>query len=103
MEHYGKALPNWIAIAACALVVLAGCSSSGGPEFRFEANASSIEYPPEDAEEATRRQRLKRYLDDNGLCPDGYEITRRLPVVIDEIRLGTPYRIIYEGHCTRPA
>ena len=67
----------------------------------FEYKAIADVLYPEDSEsaEAKRHQWLERYLADNGLCPNGYEITQRRAVHRFRGLLGTIVDIFYVGRC----
>ncbi len=94
------------------VTVLAGCSSYdriqgttfepiGTGEFRFVAFADSI-YPLDSpGGERERMLWLEQYLADNKLCPAGYTVTERKPVIltVSPIGLGNTYRVFYRGRC----
>ncbi len=67
----------------------------------FEYKAAADAAYPEDSEsaEAKRHQWLERYLADNGLCPNGYEITQRRAVHRFRGLLGSLVDIFYVGRC----
>ena len=100
---------RWWVTAAAALG-LAACASVDRPamtefeplgesEFRYEATADVV-YPAESATaEAERMSWLETYLADNSLCPSGYEITERKPVLVQQAALGDVHRIYYTGTC----
>ena len=89
--------------SACASVDRLQMSSfepMPGQEFRFVADSASLQYPTDSAEgEAVRRAWLEKYLADNGLCPRGYEIVERKPVVTQQTAFGPAHRIFYRGRC----
>lgn len=98
-------------LSMAALALLAGCASydrhamtsfePSGDSFRFEANADPVIYPLDSAAaEQDRMVWLETYLSQNNMCPDGYTITERKPVITGEPLTGTDYRIFYQGHCT---
>jgi hypothetical protein len=96
---------------ACVLLatglLLSGCSTdklhtsftttNSGFEFKGVANA---EHPLDDpTAETWRHGLLESYLLENHLCPNGYAITERSPVLVEHTASGDHYDVIYEGHC----
>jgi hypothetical protein len=98
------------AILALALAAMAtGCATADkvtesefrpvGEGFEYRAKASAS-YPESSAgAEAQRMDWLRQYLSDAGLCPNGYEITKRTPVLQQRALLADIYDIYYEGRC----
>ena len=92
------------------LCLLAACSSVdrlamtefrpiGDSAFEYKAKADAM-YPDDTVSaEATRLKWLKQYLEDNGYCPTGYEITERLVVTRFQGLLGNLVDIFYTGRC----
>lgn len=65
--------------------------------FEFVAAGSALDYPEDSpAAEKVRMDWLRTWLDDNGMCPDGYKITQRKPVKVGAFGA----RIYYLGECT---
>lgn len=62
--------------------------------FRYQAGADLV-YPLEGEGERYRLEWLEQYLTDNGLCSNGYEITKRTPVVTSP----GVHLVYYEGKC----
>jgi hypothetical protein len=88
-------------VASCATLDKSATSFEIQEEdkFVYEAWADAI-YPLEEKEaEDYRISFLKEYLADNNLCPNGYEISRRQPILKDKALLGPSYRIFYYGKC----
>jgi hypothetical protein len=49
--------------------------------------------------EAVRMEWLEKYLADNGVCPDGYTLTDRKAVLVNDwVGEGT-HKIYYQGEC----
>jgi hypothetical protein len=66
--------------------------------FRYRGLANAIyEIDTEDGE-AWRMEILQSYLTDNDICPKGYEITSRKPVVVNG-KGGSVYWVHYQGRC----
>jgi hypothetical protein len=93
-------------IAALGLL-LAGCTTdklntsftttATGFEFKGVANAA---HPLDDpTAEAWRLGYLENYLEGNHLCPTGYTVTQRTPIVVNHTASGDAYDVIYDGHC----
>jgi len=73
-------------------------SVRGGFKFRAIADAAYPEASP--GGEAWRMTWLARNLKDNRVCPNGYVITSRKPVLLSTGTLGSIYDVYYEGRCT---
>lgn len=95
-----------ISLVMGLLLSSAGCSSydravgtrfEPGGDGTFEYEAYGVDSP---SAEATRMEWLRQYLGDNGLCPDGYEIIDRRPVVTRTGLLENGYTVYYKGRCT---
>lgn len=96
--------------AAAAALSLAACASQDraaltefepleAGAFRYEATSGPA-YPLDSpTAEAERIRWLERYLADNALCPDGYQITERKVVLTDQVLFGDIHRIYYSGAC----
>jgi len=95
-------------LASCGILgAVAGCATLDRPLvtdfrpvtdsiFEYRAQASALEYPADSpAAEEVRMQWLRTWLDDNAMCPAGYEITDRR-----EVKVGFGARIWYRGRCT---
>ena len=100
-------------LAALALILaaaLGGCAEkdrlaatqfkpTGPATFEYDAKAD-VSYPASSENAETDRMAwLKTYLDDNGLCPKGYEITGRNAVLLRHAILGDVHQIYYTGRC----
>jgi hypothetical protein len=70
---------------------------SGGFEFRAIADAAYPEASPNG--EAWRMKWLDGRLKESGVCPNGYAITSREPVLLSTGALGSIYDVYYEGRC----
>lgn len=93
-----------------AAILIAGCAShdrlamtefellDGGP-FRYVADTSLVYPLSTDQAEATRADWLEAYLADNGICPDGYTITERKTVQINDWIGEGVHKIYYTGEC----
>lgn len=67
--------------------------------FRFVAKTDAIAYREDSPDaEAERMRWLQTYLTDNKLCPAGYSITDRKPVVTTDTFART-HTIFYSGRC----
>lgn len=67
--------------------------------FSYVSSANAT-YPENDAAaEQTRMDWLQEYLSLNAVCPNGYDITARKPVLIKKALLGDVYSIHYTGRC----
>jgi hypothetical protein len=99
-------------LALLALLALGGCMDAvnrptmsefeplGGDRFRYEATTAALTDPENDPDaEATRMRWLQTYLSDNGMCPDGYLIDERKPVVRSQTLGLVSHRIYYRGRC----
>jgi hypothetical protein len=96
-------------MAMLASLALAGCVDRtsvskfeplASDEFRFEAAANSVLWPVDGPKaEAARMEWLETYLSNNHLCPNGYTITERKPVLVDSRPLGDAHTIYYRGRC----
>ena len=42
---------------------------------------------------------LEKYLADNGLCPNGYVIKEKFPIVAEDDPLGQEHVMVYRGAC----
>ena len=71
----------------------------GNSEFRFEAEAGVDRAEGSAEAEAIRRGFIADYVRDNGVCPRGYEIVERRPVLVRRALLGPVHRIFYRGRC----
>ena len=62
-------------------------------EFEFQA--------PDDnpLSENDRIAQLEKYLADNGLCPNGYTIKEKFPIVAKDDPLGQKHVMVYHGVC----
>lgn len=89
-----------MALTACATKTLdSSFKPKGDGTYEYEAFAG-IGLPADSpAAEATRIEWLEQYLVDNRLCPNGYEIRSRQPVVVASNALGTGHRIYYTVAC----
>ncbi|WP_143589606.1 hypothetical protein [Thalassospira mesophila] len=65
--------------------------------FRYEVMKSSSDGV---YNEADRLNWLQMYLDDNALCPNGYEITEKKNILVQKSFIGDAYREIIYGRCT---
>jgi len=90
-------------------VLLAGCAhyekldttsftqTPTGFEFRAVANP---EHPLDDpTAESWRTNFLENDLEEHHLCPNGYNISERVPTLTDHGAAGDSYDIRYEGAC----
>ena len=97
-------------IAAAVLALLAGACEAlskpettqfeavpGGFEFRAIADAAYTEASANG--EAWRMRWLEQNLTARAVCPNGYVITAREPVVLSTGALGSIYDVYYEGRC----
>ncbi len=103
---------KWLALMA--LLPAAACSVNENLErlastefkpisdsvFEYRALASPV-LRSEDSSgaEAERLKWLRAYLDENGYCPNGFEITERRAVQLVTGLLGTSYNIFYGVRC----
>jgi hypothetical protein len=67
-------------------------------EFKFEIREQQ-DTLTEDEAEAARIAQLEKYLADNGLCPNGYAIKEKFPLVAEDDPLGQEHVIVYRGVC----
>ena len=92
-----------------AVALLAGCAhyeklnatsftrTASGFEFRAVANP---EHPLDDrVAESWRLSFLENDLEERHLCPNGYNITARVPTLVDHSAAGDSYDVRYEGAC----
>ncbi|MGE0256922.1 MAG: hypothetical protein AB7N54_20260 [Alphaproteobacteria bacterium] len=97
-------------VTIAAFGILAGCAAVDrqemsefepleGGKFRYEVVADVVYPAGSDSAETERMAWLATWLEGNKLCPAGYEITERKPVLIREALLGPVHRIYYTGHC----
>jgi len=97
-------------IALGFALALAGCSLGDdaepttverlpGNEFKFEIHEDSAAALDEEAGEADRIAQLEKYLAANGLCPNGYVIKEKFPIVADDDPLGQEHVLVYHGVC----
>lgn len=98
------------AVALFAVAALAGCAAYekqqstrfepvGTSEFRFEAEAGVDRAEGSAEAEAIRRGFIADYVRDNRVCPGGYDIIERKPVIVRQALLGPVHRIYYRGRC----
>lgn len=90
-----------LAVSACSSVdrraMTTFVPTDGG--FVYSAATDAI-YPADSAEaEKTRMVWLQEYLDLNGVCPKGYDIADRKPVLVSRGPIADFYRIHYTGRC----
>lgn len=71
---------------------------TGEQTFIYEAGAFDHDDPL--AKSKTVAKWLDQYLSDNGMCPDGYEITDRQVVIRGKNLRGTIHWVYYTGQCT---
>lgn len=97
----------WVAsllvFTACAAVdrpTMSEFEPMGDSSFRFQAKADAIYPEASPAAESERMRWLQTYLDNNGLCRSGYELTDRKVVLVSEALLGDLKTIYYQGRCT---
>jgi hypothetical protein len=93
-----------------AAALLTGCATMdrpvmshfeplAGDTFRYVAKTDRLAYREDSADaEAERMRWLQTYLNDNKLCPSGYEITSRKPVVTADT-FARAHTIFYAGRC----
>ena len=97
-------------IALVLTLAIAGCSMGDnsepttverlpGNEFKFEIHEDSGVALDDEAGEADRIAQLEKYLADNGLCPNGYVIKEKFPIVADDDPLGQEHVLVYHGIC----
>jgi hypothetical protein len=92
------------------VLILGGCATMdrpamssfeplAGDKFRYVAKTDSMVYREDSPEaEAERMRWLQTYLTDNKLCPAGYAISDRKPVLTSDV-IGRTYTIFYTGRC----
>lgn len=68
-------------------------------EFKFEVREDIEGAITEEEVEAARIAQLEKYLADRNLCPNGYVIKERFPVVAEDDPLGQEHVIVYHGAC----
>jgi hypothetical protein len=98
-----------LALCLPAASLLAGCAwyerkttTSFAPSakgFEFRALADSDHKLDDPAAEKWRLRFLKTYLKDNNICPAGYTIRKRSPILRQTEPSGDVYDIFYEGRC----
>jgi hypothetical protein len=99
--------PKLVALVATA--ALGSCAFGDGSEptkferlpnneFKFET-AEDTEAATEEEAEAERIARLEQYLADHGLCPNGYVVKERFPIVAEDDPVGQAHNIVYRGAC----
>lgn len=112
-SHNWANVMKWLLLSAVAMLIGA-CAVNynlerlsqtefrpiGDSAFEFKALSSPL-LRPEDSigAEEERIRWLESYLDDNDLCPDGYEITQRRTVLLLEGLLGSSHDIYYSVRC----
>jgi hypothetical protein len=112
MSTTGSPIFNrFAALALClpALSLLAGCAwyerkttttfAVIGNGFEYKAIADADHKLDDPAAEKWRLRFLKAYLKDNDLCPTGYTIRKRSPILRQTEPGGEFYDIFYEGRC----
>ena len=101
-------------LSPCAVVgvafVMAGCSARdraatteftpnpADGTFEFRAGADTIRPLNSPGAEGERLEWLAYYMEETELCPNGYEITERVPVLVYS-GIGDIHDIIYRGRC----
>ncbi len=70
-----------------------------GNEFKFEIHEDSGLALDDESAEAGRIAQLEKYLAANGLCPNGYVIKEKFPIVADDDPLGQEHVLVYHGIC----
>jgi hypothetical protein len=68
-------------------------------EFKFEVREEADGPANEEEAEAARIAQLEKYLAEHGLCPKGYVIKEKFPVVAEDDPLGQEHVIVYHGTC----
>lgn len=97
-------------VALVGLTALSGCTfgddseptkleSLPENEFKFEVRENADGPVIEEEAEAARIAQLEQYLAEQGLCPNGYVIKERFPVVAEDDPLGQEHVIVYHGTC----
>ncbi len=85
-------------LAACEFDRIAGTEfeiNPGREEFKFTAQSNNFAPHNTEAGEALRMRHLNRWLQENGLCQNGFVITNRSDVFVG----GALHNITYLGTC----
>ena len=69
-------------------------------QFRYKATADAASPLASVEAERIRMQWLEQYLKENNVCPTGYVVDERKPVLKSKGLLGDIYDIFYVGKCT---